>query len=197
MDIMTSHSDNFTELVVRLRRGDPDAAAILIQLYESELRIIARVRLNDPRLRRVVDSMDICQSILANFFVRASAGQFEIETPEQLQRLLATMIRNKVTDHARRQTADRRDMGRIVRHSPDELPLPATQDTPSQIASVKELAGLVRASLSPEELSIVERRTSGESWEEIAAQLGGNPDALRKRVSRALDRAAKKIGLEE
>ena len=71
--------------------------------------------------------MDICQSILANFFVRASAGEFDIETPEQLQKLLATMIRNKVTDHARRETAERRNMQRITRKSSDELPLESSR----------------------------------------------------------------------
>ena len=43
--------DNFGELLRQVRQGDPQAAATLIGLYESELRVIARVRLNDPRLR--------------------------------------------------------------------------------------------------------------------------------------------------
>jgi hypothetical protein len=38
--------------------------------------------LTDARLRREIDSADICQAVLANFFVRVAAGQFEIETPE-------------------------------------------------------------------------------------------------------------------
>ncbi len=116
-------SEHFQTMIRQVRTGDADAAASLVKQYESELRIIARVKLNDPRMRRVFDSMDICQSILANFFVRASAGQFEIDTPEQLIKLLATMVRNKVTDHARRQNADRRDMGRTADVQIDERPM--------------------------------------------------------------------------
>ena len=55
-----------------------------------------RVRLVDTRLNRLLDSMDICQSVLASFFVRAALGQYELETPEQLLKLLATMTRNKL-----------------------------------------------------------------------------------------------------
>ena len=86
------------EFIQRIRRGDQEAARLLVQSYERELRITARVTLADARLRQILDSMDVCQSIFANFFARAIAGQFELETPEHLLRLLADMVRNKVTD---------------------------------------------------------------------------------------------------
>lgn len=62
--------------------------------------------------------MDICQASLANLFARAAAGQFELETPEQLLKLLGATVRNKVTDcarHAQRQCRDpRRESSAIV-----------------------------------------------------------------------------------
>ena len=33
--------------------------------------------------------MDICQSVMASFFVRAALGQYQLNTPEQLLNLLA------------------------------------------------------------------------------------------------------------
>ncbi|MDB5386550.1 MAG: hypothetical protein JWM11_2196 [Planctomycetaceae bacterium] len=192
-----SDSDEFQSMIRQVRTGDADAAARLLKLYESELRIIARVKLNDPRLRRVCDSMDICQSILANFFVRASMGQFEIDTPEQLMKLLATMIRNKVTDHARRQKSERRDMGRTSNAQVDELPLMSGDDTPSQIVSARELAEEARIRFSFDEQQIVERRKNGQGWDDIALDLGGNPEALRKKMTRAVDRVATELGLDE
>ncbi|MBC8354995.1 MAG: hypothetical protein H8E66_23705 [Planctomycetes bacterium] len=68
---MTQVGESFDALITRVRRGDERAAEELILRYESDLRVIARVRLTDPRLRRMMDSMDICQSITANFFNRA------------------------------------------------------------------------------------------------------------------------------
>src|SRR5260370_41051756 len=72
-----------------------------------------RVRLSDPALRRLLDSVDICQSVLANFFVRAASGQFELDTADQLVKLLVTMARNKLTNYALQQRAARRDCRRI------------------------------------------------------------------------------------
>ena len=67
------------------------AAAELVRHYEPAIRRAVRVRLVDTRLNRLLDSMDICQSVMASFFVRAALGQYELNTPDQLLRLLATM----------------------------------------------------------------------------------------------------------
>lgn len=192
-----SESEHFQSMIRQVRSGDAAAAANLVRQYEAELRIIARVRLNNPQLRRVVDSIDICQSIFANFFVRASLGQFDIDTPDQLLKLLATMVRNKVTDHARRQSTDRRDMRRTVTTHVDELPLLAADDSPSQIVSARELANAARERFAADERTIVDRWSNGQSWEEIATDLGGSPEALRKKMTRAVDRVAHELGLDE
>ncbi|MSQ97385.1 MAG: hypothetical protein EXR98_22920 [Gemmataceae bacterium] len=58
----------FQARIEKIRQGDPQAAAWLVQHFEPELRRFIRVRLTDPFLRRLVDSSDICQSVLAIFF---------------------------------------------------------------------------------------------------------------------------------
>src|SRR5437764_5832423 len=113
------------DLMRRLRAGDGTAAAELVRRYEPEIRRAVRVRLTDPRLRRVLDSLDVCQSVLGNFFVRVAAGQLQLDRPENLLRLLVTMARNKVLDHARRQQAARRDQRRVAT---DDLGLEAVAD---------------------------------------------------------------------
>jgi RNA polymerase sigma factor (sigma-70 family) len=187
----------FADLIRKVRAGDAEAAVQLVQRFETELRIIARAKLNDPQLRRIVDSMDICQSILGAFFVRASAGQFDIDTPEQLHHLLGAMIRNKVTDHARRQKSQRRDIGRIVEHVVESLPLANNGDTPSQIAEARDLAAQARNQLAIDELEIIDRRIEGLGWNDIALELNSSPEAVRKKMKRALDRVAKSIGVDE
>src|SRR5689334_20958792 len=93
-----TENPTFLDLLDRVRSGDEAAAAVLVRQFEPELRRIVRVRLTDPRLRRVVDTADICQSVLANFFLRVSAGEFDLRQPEQLLHLLLAMARNKVHD---------------------------------------------------------------------------------------------------
>jgi hypothetical protein len=62
--------DAYAEFIRRIRSGDQDAAAELVRLYEPEIRLEVRtwLRLRDPRLRRVFDSMDICQSVTPSPF---------------------------------------------------------------------------------------------------------------------------------
>jgi len=189
-----SESDAFTKLMKRVRSGEAEAAAELIRLYETELRVIIRARLRDQRLRRTLESMDICQSVLGNFFVRAAAGQFDLESSEQLVKLLGQMIRNKVTDHARRATADRRDVGRLHAEDAGELPLTAG-DTPSQIVAANELAARFRLQLTADEQAILTQRQQGATWEELAKERQTTPEALRKAYQRAVDRAAQAAGL--
>ena len=47
--------------------------------------------------------------MLLSFFVRAAAGQYELERPEQVVKLLVTMARNKLASAARREHRQRRD----------------------------------------------------------------------------------------
>jgi RNA polymerase sigma-70 factor (ECF subfamily) len=136
----------FRELIRRVRAGEEQAAAELVRRYEPAIRRAVRVRLRGPHLRCLLDSMDVCQSVLLNFFVRAAAGQFELDTPEQVLKLLATMARHR---------------------------------------------------LAPDERRLLELREQGREWAEIAAEVGGSPEALRKKLARAVGRVARELGLEE
>ena len=84
----------FEQLIGRVRAGDADAAAALVKEYESAVRIAVRIRLSDPALRRQLDSVDICQSVLASFFFSAAAGKYDLHDPAQLVALLTRMAVN-------------------------------------------------------------------------------------------------------
>src|SRR4051812_5170268 len=104
--------ETFAELMKRVRAGDQDAATTLVKRYEPAIRRAMRFRLSGSKLGTILDSVDICQSVLSSFFIRAASGQYELDTPEQLQKLLATMAKNKLTFQMRKQYAQRRDQRR-------------------------------------------------------------------------------------
>lgn len=188
----------FTGLMRQVRAGDAAAAAELVRQYEPQIRRLIRLHLTDPRLNRILDSMDICQSVLANFFVRAAAGQFELDQPEQLLKLLTTMARNKLLNQAKRHRTRRRDQRRL--HADGDAALQAvadTHETPSQIVAGAELLQQVRLQLTEEERFLAEQRAQGRDWADLAAELGGTPDALRKKLTRAIDRVTRRLGLDE
>jgi RNA polymerase sigma-70 factor (ECF subfamily) len=186
----------FQEFIRRIRAGDEAAAAELVRTYEPAIRRAARVRLVDSRLQRLFDSMDISQSVFGSFFVRAALGQYELQKPEQLLRLLVAMSRKKLVDHIREQGAARRDLRRDVGSAPIQ-DLPAAADDPSQQAAARELLHEFRKRLSEEEAKVADRRAGGLSWEQIAAELGGTADARRKELTRALNRIARELGQDD
>jgi RNA polymerase sigma-70 factor (ECF subfamily) len=185
------------ELVSRVRAGDQDAAAVLVKRYEPAIRRAVRFRLADARLGPLLDSMDICQSVLGSFFIRAATGQYKLETPEQLIKLLTTMARNKLISQARRQHAQRRDRRRITSTSRDESRVASAVQSPSRQVEVRDLLQEVQRRLSPEERRILELKNAGRDWASIALELGGSAEALRRRLSRALDRVSEELGLDD
>ena len=192
------NDESFQELIRRVRRGEEEAAAELVRTYEPEIRRAVRVRLSDPRLGRLLDSMDICQSVLANFFVRVAAGQFDLDEPVQLLKLLVTMARNKLRDQARRHRAGRRDSRR--NQAGDPLVLEAVADlhaSPSRVVAGQDLLREVRRQLTDDERFLADQRALGRPWADIAAERREPAEALRKRLARAIDRVGKQLGLDE
>lgn len=187
-------------LLDRVRAGDASAAEELVRTYEPEVRRAIRVRMTDARLRKLVDSIDICQSVLAGFFVRTAAGQYDIQTPEELLRLLITMARNRVIDWSRRGQAERRDGRRNVSLQLDDgtdRPIASHEPSPASVLVNRDLLEQVRSRLSADELKLMEQRADGLGWTEIAAASGEQVNAVRMRLSRALDRVAAELGLEQ
>jgi RNA polymerase sigma factor (sigma-70 family) len=199
-----SSPEAFPALIARVRAGDELAAAELVRRYEPAIRRAARVRMVDTRLNRLLDSMDICQSVLASFFVRAALGQFDLETPDQLLRLLATMARNKLAGQAKGHRAARRDFRRNEAAPGDRNDeagggaewIAGPDPTPSRDLAARELLEEALRRLSPEEKRILDCRVQGGHWAEVAAELGSSPEALRKRLARAVDRVAHELGLD-
>jgi RNA polymerase sigma-70 factor (ECF subfamily) len=184
----------FRDLIRRVRAGDEQAAVELVRLYEPAIRRAARVRLADSRLQRLFDSMDISQSVFGSFFVRAALGQYELEKPEQLLKLLVSMSRRKLADCARALGAARRDFRRVSERNPQDL-IDAEPD-PGQQAAFKELLQEFRRRLSAEERQLADLRAQGRDWDQIAAECRGSAEGLRKRLARAVDRVARELGLD-
>jgi len=186
----------FDELLRRVRRGEPDAAAELVRRYESAIRVAVRTRLSDPALRRQFDSMDICQSVLASFFLRAAAGPYDLHNPAQLVALLTKMAHNKLAMHARTHRRQRRDVGRTDESADATGGLAGKMASPSKQAADRELLNQAYQLMEPEVRQMANCRGQGAGWNEIAAQLGGTPDSRRKQFSRAISRIAEQLEVD-
>ena len=187
----------FQNLLERVRRRDQAAAETLFRVFNPDVeRAIAPMITG--RLARFIDDKDICQSVFSNFFIRAAVGQFELTEPIQLRKLLVTMARNRVLDESRRQQAERRDSRRVEESAGFDLfeSVRGNDPTPSTVVSGRELESAISRILTDEERYVAEQRTLGREWADIAAELGSSPDAVRKKMARAMDRVVRELQLD-
>ena len=192
-----SGDDTFAQFVARIRAGDERAAVELVRRFEPLIRREIRMNLDDHRLSRLFDSLDICQSVLASFFLRTAAGEYDLERPEQLVGLLVTMARNKLASAARREHRGRRDHRRLAEKAAEDLEgVPDAGDGPGEVLATRELLDRFRRALSDEERRIVERRTAGLAWADVAAELGGTAQSRRMQLTRAVERVVRELGIE-
>jgi RNA polymerase sigma-70 factor (ECF subfamily) len=188
---------SFADFVRRIRAGDEDAARDLVRQVEPVIRLEVRRRLSDPSLYRLFDSMDICQSVLASFFVRAAAGQYELDHPEQLTKLLVAITQKKLAFQTRKHHYQRRDSRRTVRGDAAMLETVTDRLGSKHQITTQDLLRAVRDRLTAEERQLADLRVQGHTWPEIAAKVGGAPQARRRQLERALNRAARHLRLDE
>ena len=189
---------SFDDFMRRVRSGDEQAAVELVRQFEPLIRREVRYQLRDRRLYRLFDSMDICQSVLASFFVRSAAGQYDLDNPEQLVKLLVSMAHNKLASAARKHRRQRRDSRREAPGGAGELEQVSDRSlSPSDLVAGEELLQRFRNALTAEERTLADLRSQGVTWSDIAGRLGGTVEARRSQLSRAIDRVSRELGLEE
>jgi ECF sigma factor len=183
------HSDTmgeFSELVAQLRLGDAHAACELVSRYESIIRVAVRVRCG-PELRRQFDSMDVCQSVFASFFIRVATGAFDLHQPKQLVALLTKMAQNKLNMRTRGHFRECRDIRRHEALTIDQVDIGSRSPGPLRQVAGRDLLEHVLDVMSPEIRAIAQKRMRDSSWSEIASTLGGTAEGRRKQFERAVD----------
>src|SRR5262249_48614952 len=154
---MTSE-DPFPDLLRRLRAGDPQAAAELFRRHEPVLRRFVRTRMCHPQLRRTLDSIDVCQSVFGNFFRGVRLGRYDLQTPEDLCKLLVVMARNRVISHLRRPHVWRQQEGQSWDGNHDACELLVSREaSPGGQTEARDLLEAVRCRLTAEERWLAEQ----------------------------------------
>lgn len=188
--------EGFSELMLRVRQGDADALEAVLDEYGEAIRREVRFTLLDTRLRSFVGDSDIYQSVIFRFFSRMREGDFQIETPADLVRLLKGIARTRIAELVRFWHAQRRDLSRNVSN---ELVLSAnatdTDGGPDELLARAELAEAIQKRLSSRDSEILQCREDGLNWSEIAVRLGvSSGEAVRKQHTRSLARIAAELG---
>lgn len=181
---------SFPRMMLLVKQGDQEAATRLVKQFEPKIHMAIRRLLMAKHLRREIDAHDISQVVLATFFVRNLAMRFKLKSPDQLARLLVRMAKNKVRDEARKLCAGCRDHRRIEPGQADYLldALMQRNANPSKIVAIRELVSEVFLRLNDDERDLAVKRSQGVNWLAIANEHGESPEALRKKLARAVER---------
>lgn len=185
---MTDEGNAFAELLEKARAGDGEAARQLAERYEPKIRVVARALMSAP-MRPYLDSVDVVQSVHKSLLAGLKGGRFDLSTPENLIALAVTVVRRKVARQWRHLRKQQRLSRGDVAGGPDApaermAAVPGAEQDPARGAELRDAAHRLMSALDETERRMLELRSQGHSTEEIAAELGLNPVALRVRLSR-------------
>ena len=96
-----------------MKDGDQDAAHVLYKRYVQRVFGLVDSRLG-AKLRATIDAEDIVQSVFRSMFRGVQAGNYEVEPGSTLWNLLAVISLTKLRKRAHHQTAQRRNLNRLV-----------------------------------------------------------------------------------
>jgi len=175
------------ELIERWRSGDEQAAAALYQRYVERISQLVSGHLS-AKLAQRLDADDVVQSVFRTVFRRSQAGSFTFEGDGDLWKLLATISLNKARSHARRNTSQKRDIGREAQLAEGDdlgnymaMRLSDPPDIADAVAFNETLATLFDR-LPDAEAVILQGRLEGRSQLEIAEQLGVTTRTVRRKL---------------
>lgn len=186
---MPEQPPNFVLLLTAARGGDQAALAELTQLYEPQLRVVARTRLG-PALRPYLDSVDLVQSVHRSLLIGLRGNRFDISTPHNLIALAMTIVQRKVARHWRHLQRQRRlESGVLTGDLAQNLSsLSGCSEDPAKAAEFNDQVRHICNALDAGERRVLEMRLEGHSIAEVARSMGLDPHLLRVRLGRLRQR---------
>jgi RNA polymerase sigma factor (sigma-70 family) len=181
---------DFDAMLVGLREGDSAAKQQFVEEYHAHLQGAALDSLRISPVAKELPAADLYQTTLVAFLKCARAGKVKAHEPAQLAALLKQIIRRLVSHAERDGVRALRDVRRNDHRALEKLEIRSREPDPSDAAAEKELAERCLAGLSEEERRILLDRDAGQSFVQIGASLGIQPDAARMRYNRAFERLA-------
>ncbi len=176
-------SISFEGLVEQAMQGNRAAVDTLLAQYSHLIAREVRTQRRFESLRARVDVEDITQSVWRCFFDALRQGEVAFRDSSDLAAYLASVTRKRIASQLRKHLAHKRDVRRTI-HSTDFEIASHKRESPSHSISIMEILKQVMYLMTPEERCIAIRRSEGSTWEEIAFEMGVNPDAIRKRHTR-------------
>jgi RNA polymerase sigma factor (sigma-70 family) len=172
-------SPELQNFLAELRSGDPQVVGGLLRQLDPFLCRVIRMHLQGGRLRHVLETADILQSLLTDFLTRREGGKGVADVQGGLDAYLAAAVRNKVQTRMRK---ERRHAGSLPQGWERDDP----KLNPTKEAEERDLFAAVRGRLTEEKRQLFDLKARGLTWAEVSEQSGDRPNTLRIRLRRAV-----------
>lgn len=181
---MSDKTTHFRSLLQALKAGSQDAARELVEQYGNHVLRCIRQRL-PRRIRPQYDSIDFAQLVWKSVFTGPDILS-ELDSPRRFEGMLWGMVRNKISKVQRELAARKRDVQKQVPLDDEAAKThPFSKDpTPSAIAIFRDEWNQLAEEQPTRSMQVVQLRYEGNTWEEIAVQLGIEESTARKVIRR-------------
>jgi DNA-directed RNA polymerase specialized sigma24 family protein len=189
--------------IAGLKAGDADAAQNLWQRFSVRLTDLAKRKM-DGAPKSVADEEDIAQSVFSSVCRGAAAGRFaDVLNRDDLWWLLLAITKQKVVDHIRRESAQKRGAGRVVQEgalSADAVvkleAIIGDEPTPDFLAMLQEQNVRLLSLLRDDRLrSVAMSRIEGYTIPEIATRLAISTRSVERKLQLIRNTWAKELSL--
>jgi RNA polymerase sigma-70 factor (ECF subfamily) len=183
---------SFVDLMARVRAGDKEAAAAVVDRFTRRLIDLARSRL-DPLLRRKIDPEDILQSVYRSFFQHHAQGQYHLETWDGLWGMLVVMTLRRCGFRRAYFRAACRDVQREAgppesENSAADWELLGREPAPEEAVILAETIEQLMHGLTLREQEILGLALQGCSSSEISARVGRSERTVQRVLKRVRQR---------
>lgn len=176
--------DDLESMLARVRAGDREAAAEVMQRYGPILRRRFRHKLGRS-LRRLFDSQELSSTVARRFDQFVRSGKVRAETPGQLVALIEQIANNALARKIRvMENLQRVECGDDSTLASALLQRLREADRAGPEEAELEIDRILRALESPEEREMLSLWLGGSSHGVIATHLDISPAAARKRWER-------------
>lgn len=187
---MTAPPDDFDVLMDRIRHGDENALAELVDRHAHILRREARRRLG-PVLWPLLDSMDLVQSVQRVLLIGFRRRKFQFTCREELIALAMTLIGRRIARHwryLRKQCPNGAEPLDDDQRAEALLALLSPRADPARAAEARDEVRHILRLLTETDRLYLELRLLGYGTAEAAERLGVTPVAIRTRLGRLRQR---------
>ena len=177
----TRETPTDSDLVRRVRSGEPELYRVLVERYRTEFGRYATAMLDGDR--------DEAADALQEAFIRAFDSLASCRDPNRFKAWLFRIVSNQCHNVRKRRRKGHISLERATERG--EEPSSNTETERTEIGQVLELA--MKALTEEQREAFILKHVEGRSYAEIAELLAVGEDALKMRVYRARDELKKRL----